>query len=94
MAFTAPHEASVVTVANREEANTPKRTSLPSMFGTGARMGAGTEAAAGAGADAEGEPEVAATAWAMAGVPRYSKWAVSSAPARNTAAITPHTVQA
>ena len=30
--FTAPHEASVVIVANSAELKTPKRTSLPSMF--------------------------------------------------------------
>ncbi len=32
MAFTAPHEAAVVTTANRVESVTPKRTSLPSML--------------------------------------------------------------
>ena len=32
MAFTAPQEASVVTVAKRAEAKIPKRTSFPSMF--------------------------------------------------------------
>ena len=32
MLFTAPQEASVVTVANRAELAIPKRTSLPSML--------------------------------------------------------------
>ena len=32
IALTAPHEAAVVTTANRAEAGMPKRTSLPSMF--------------------------------------------------------------
>src|ERR1035437_2754302 len=32
IAFTAPHEASVVMVANKAELKMPKRTSLPSMF--------------------------------------------------------------
>ncbi len=32
MALTAPHEASVVTVANKAELAMPKRTSLPSML--------------------------------------------------------------
>ena len=32
MALTAPHEASVVTTANRAEPTMPKRTSLPSML--------------------------------------------------------------
>ncbi|MCY1523513.1 hypothetical protein D9M68_584140 [compost metagenome] len=32
MAFTAPHEAAVVTAAKRAEASMPKRTSLPSML--------------------------------------------------------------
>ena len=36
MALTAPHEASVVTVANMADPKMPKRTSLPSMFVTGA----------------------------------------------------------
>ena len=35
MTLTAPHEASVVTVANSAEADTPKRTSLPSMLPSG-----------------------------------------------------------
>ena len=34
MAFTAPQEASVVTVAKRAELAMPKRTSLPSMLPT------------------------------------------------------------
>src|SRR5580700_10285539 len=32
MAFTAPHDAAVVTTANSEEAAMPKRTSLPSIL--------------------------------------------------------------
>ena len=32
IAFTAPHEAAVVTAANSAEAAMPKRTSLPSML--------------------------------------------------------------
>ena len=35
IAFTAPHEASVVTVANSADAAMPNRTSLPSMFAPG-----------------------------------------------------------
>ena len=35
MEFTAPQEASVVTVANRVEAEIPKRVSLPSMLPPG-----------------------------------------------------------